>query len=38
MADFSGLYSDTEITYDKSILIPLDDNTKYTIKEYRQKL
>ena len=38
VAEFHDQYSDTEITCQKPILIPIDDNIKYTIKEYRQKL
>jgi mitogen-activated protein kinase 15 len=38
VADFHEQYSETEITCDKNISIPIDDNIKYTVKEYRQKL
>ena len=38
VADFHNQYSDTEITCNKPILIPIDDNIKYTVREYRQKL
>ena len=38
MAEFHDQYSDTEITGQKPILSPIDDNTKHTVKEYRQKL
>ena len=38
VAEFHDQYSDTEITCQKPILIPIDDNTKHTVKEYRQKL
>jgi mitogen-activated protein kinase 15 len=38
VAEFHNQYSDTEITCDKPILIPIDDNIKYTVREYRQKL
>jgi mitogen-activated protein kinase 15 len=30
--------ADQEIVSDKTIKIPMDDNTKYSVKEYRQKL
>ncbi len=36
--DFHSQYSDTEITCDKPINIPIDDNVKYSAKEYRKKL
>jgi mitogen-activated protein kinase 15 len=38
VADFHDQYSDTEISCEKPIHIPIDDNVKYTVKEYRQKL
>ena len=38
VAEFHNQYSDTEITCNKPILIPIDDNIKYTVREYRQKL
>ena len=38
VADFHEQYADTEIACDKPIRIPIDDNVKYTVKEYRQKL
>ena len=38
VADFHDQYYDTEITCEKPIQIPIDDNIKYTVKEYRQKL
>jgi len=38
VADFHNQYSDTEITCEKPVKIPIDDNVKYTVKEYRQKL
>ena len=38
MADFHDQYSDTEISCEKPVRIPIDDNIKYTVKEYRQKL
>ena len=38
VADFHDQYSDTEIACEKPIQIPLDDNIKYTAKEYRQRL
>ena len=36
--DFHSQYSDTEIICDKPIHIPIDDNTKYSAKEYRKRL
>ena len=36
--DFHNQYSDTEITCDKPINIPIDDNIKYSAKEYRKRL
>ena len=36
--EFHSNYSDTEIVSDKPIHIPIDDNVKYTAKEYRNKL
>ena len=36
--EFHSNYSDTEITSDKPIHIPIDDNVKYTAKEYRNRL
>ena len=38
VADFHDQYADTEISCEKPIHIPIDDNVKYTVKEYRQKL
>ena len=38
VADFHEQYSETEIAYDKPIQISIDDNVKYTVKEYKQKL
>ena len=38
VADFHDQYADTEILCEKPIQIPIDDNIKYTVKEYRQKL
>ena len=38
VADFHEQYADTEIACEKPIHIPIDDNVKYTVKEYRQKL
>jgi mitogen-activated protein kinase 15 len=38
VADFHEQYKETEIICDRSISIPIDDNIKYTVKEYRQKL
>lgn len=38
VADFHDQYADTEIECEKPIHIPIDDNVKYTVKEYRQKL
>ena len=36
--EFHSNYSDTEITSDKPIHIPIDDNVKCTAKEYRNRL
>ncbi len=36
--DFHSQYSDTEIICDKPINIPIDDNIKYSAKEYRKRL
>ena len=36
--EFHSQYSDTEIICDKPIHIPIDDNTKYSAKEYRKRL
>ena len=36
--DFHNQYSDTEIICDKPINIPIDDNIKYSAKEYRKRL
>ena len=38
VADFHDQYSDTEIICEKPVQIPIDDNIKYTVKEYKQKL
>ena len=38
VSDFHEQYSETEIERDKPVHIPIDDNVKYTVKEYRQKL
>jgi mitogen-activated protein kinase 15 len=38
VAEFHEQYKETEISCDKIIKIPIDDNVKYTVKEYRQKL
>ena len=38
VADFHEQYADTEIACEKPIQIAVDDNIKYTIKEYKQKL
>ena len=38
VSDFHDEYSDTEISCEKPIQIPIDDNIKYTVKEYRQRL
>jgi mitogen-activated protein kinase 15 len=38
VADFHEQYKETEITCDRHVQIPIDDNVKYTVKEYRQKL
>lgn len=36
--EFHEQYQETEIISDKIINIPIDDNIKYSLKEYRQKL
>ena len=36
--EFHNNYADTEIVADKPIHIPIDDNVKYTAKDYRKKL
>ena len=36
--EFHSQYSDTEIVCDKPIHIPIDDNKKYSAKEYRKRL
>ena len=38
VADFHDQYADTEISCEKPIHIPIDDNVKSTVKEYKQKL
>ena len=38
VADFHEQYLDTEIACEKPVRIPINDNIKYTVKEYRQKL
>ncbi len=38
VADFHDQYRETEILCDRHVQIPIDDNVKYTVKEYRQKL
>ena len=38
VADFHEQYADTEIGCEKPIQISIDDNVKYTVKEYKQKL
>lgn len=38
LSEFHSQYKETEITCEKTITIPIDDNIKYTVKEYRQKL
>ena len=38
VADFHEQYSDTEIACEKPIQISIDDNVKYSVKEYKQKL
>lgn len=38
VAEFHDQYKETEIVCEKPIKIPIDDNVKYTVKEYRQKL
>ena len=36
--EFHSQYSDTEIICDKHIYAPIDDNVKYSAKDYRKKL
>jgi mitogen-activated protein kinase 15 len=36
--EFHDQYKDSEIVCDRAIKIPVNDNIKYTVKEYRQKL
>lgn len=38
VSEFHDQYEETEIVCEKPIRIPIDDNVKYTVKEYRQKL
>ena len=38
VADFHEQYADTEIACENPIQISIDDNVKYTVKEYKQKL
>lgn len=38
VAEFHEQYKETEISSTKLIKIPIDDNIKYSVKEYRQKL
>lgn len=38
VSDFHDTYKETEIVCDKAIQIPIDDNIKYSVKDYRQKL
>ena len=38
VSEFHDQYKETEIVCEKPIRIPIDDNLKYTVKEYRQKL
>lgn len=38
VAEFHEQYKETEISSNKIIKIPIDDNIKYSVKEYRQKL
>ena len=38
VADFHDQYSDTEIACEGPINFQIDDNIKYTVKEYRTKL
>lgn len=38
VAEFHDQYKETEIIATKLIKIPIDDNIKYSVKEYRQKL
>lgn len=38
VAEFHDQYKETEISSNKLIKIPIDDNIKYSVKEYRQKL
>ena len=36
--EFHSQYSDTEIICDKPIHAPIDDNVKFSAKDYRKKL
>ena len=38
VAEFHEQYKETEITANRLVKIPIDDNIKYSVKEYRQKL
>lgn len=38
LSEFHEQYKDSEIVCEKEIQIPIDDNIKYSVKEYRQKL
>ena len=38
VSEFHDQYSDTEIVCERPVKIPIDDNIKYTVKEYKQKL
>jgi len=38
VAEFHEQYKESEISSNKIIKIPIDDNIKYSVKEYRQKL
>lgn len=38
VSEFHEQYKESEIICDKQIQIPIDDNIKYSVKEYRQKL
>ena len=38
VAEFHDQYSDTEIVCERPVKIPIDDNIRYTVKEYKQKL
>ena len=38
MADFHEQYAESEIQCEKPIKLDINDKTKYTVKEYKQKL